>query len=98
MKYRIIVENEFVNPIHKNKKDIIEADNDEQAKELASQLYTSDTTLEVRKIIPLVCYHKNSNGKICGYKWNYTGNRTKCATCPDCHKQVYIDQNKRMVK
>jgi hypothetical protein len=98
MRYQIIVKDEITNVIRKNKEDIIDAKNEEEAKELASQLYTSDANIELKRIITLTCYHKDEHGKICNYTWDYSGNRTKCATCPDCHKQVYIDSSKRKVK
>lgn len=30
----------------------------------------------------------------CLYEWEYTGNKTKTATCPDCFLKVKIPQGK----
>ena len=87
MKYQILLKNEITNKLEKN--DIIEASNNKEAKELANNLYPHNI-IELRQIVKLCCYHINKDKTLCNYSWSYKGARTTSATCPNCHKQVYI--------
>jgi hypothetical protein len=89
MKYQILVKNETTNKLEKYK--VIEAPSDNDAEDLAASLNPYDV-IQLRRIIKLSCYHIDNTKTKCGYTWEYKGARTKSATCPNCHKQVYISR------
>lgn len=68
-----------------------EAVSDKEAIKCAEAIYGKTLHLVIR-VKKLRCYKELPSGNICGYEWEFSGIRTKNATCPNCYKQCNIDK------
>jgi hypothetical protein len=67
-----------------------EAKDYDEATQLAKNVYDGKL-VSVVSVKLLKCYHKHKDGGDCNYQWEYAGRRDKSATCPNCFKQVKIE-------